>query len=98
MGFWANISTFWKLRSLIKRFKKGERLMPDETNGVKPGIKTSEFYVTIAGVGAILGLGTPEQLTELAAAIVVAVKAISAAAVMIGYTWARFKSKQPAGK
>jgi len=65
---------------------------------MKPGIKTSEFWVTviisILGVLVALGVITPEQKDTLAQSIQQIAGAVMAAAPVIGYALSRGRAKQ----
>ncbi len=70
--------------------------MNDQAN--KPGVKTTEFYLTIASsiVGLLVTLGylSPQQGDELVKAIVAIIGGVLTISSVLLYLYGRFKLKQ----
>lgn len=64
---------------------------------VKPGYKTTEFWVTVVcqliGILSLAGIITPEQSTDLSAAIQQIVAAVVMGASAFGYSLSRGNAK-----
>ena len=75
----------------------------DQTNTITPGVKTSEFYVTILsqviGLLSLTGIIIPAQSAELIKAITSIVGAVvmivPAIAYVVGRTWLKSKALPP---
>jgi len=68
---------------------------------LKPGYKTTEFWVTlitqILGIVALFGKFTPEQATALTSAMIQIAGAVSTAAASFGYSLSRGRAKELGG-
>lgn len=64
---------------------------------MKPGIKTSEFWASLAtslfGVATTLGLLTPEQAGTLVQSVTAIAGAVITAAPIVGYALSRGRAK-----
>ena len=71
--------------------------MADEATDVKPGWKTTEFWLSIVtavlGIVVMLGYITPEQSTTLGTAISSIVGGVMTVISTIGYALSRAKTK-----
>ena len=67
---------------------------------VKPGLKTTEFYVSIAtaalGVCTLLGLFTPEESSTMMTAVSSCIGGGMTVIATVGYAWSRAKAKEGA--
>ena len=71
---------------------KGDNIM-----SVKAGVKTTEFWVSVmtalAGLGAVFGVFTPEEATNITSSVTVAIGGIMATISTIFYAFSRGKAK-----
>lgn len=71
------------------------------TNNIKAGVRTTEFYVTLAsllaGVAAMLGWLSPEQADAVPKAVGQVAGGVIAGAAALGYTVSRGMAKRGAG-
>lgn len=88
---------YWLRDSSRCETKHMEGVMPEatEVSGMKPGYKSSEFYLSAAAfiLGALMASGVIAEGSAVAQAIGIAASALAA----MGYSWSRGAAKKPAG-
>lgn len=74
-----------------------EKPMPETPAPVKPGIKTTEFWLTLfgalSGLGVMFGYLTPEEAAESTKKFEMLIGAVFTLAVTVGYFWSRVRVK-----